>query len=173
MHALLEPGIAGARGIEIDRIKCDKAVAFLRQATLELQRRGVAGADALVLPQIECSPIEKVLGSCMGQGLRLWFAAVAKTAQATCRWPGMAAAACWLALPFSICRCFFSCRALPTCLPACAAAGGQPGPLHPRLLLLGGRACGGQGRLWPPLCRLAHAAVGGGRAARHQVGTLL
>lgn len=31
MHALLEPGIAGARGIEIDRIKCDKAAAFLKQ----------------------------------------------------------------------------------------------------------------------------------------------
>lgn len=31
MHALLEPGIAGARGIEIDRIKVDKAEAFLKQ----------------------------------------------------------------------------------------------------------------------------------------------
>jgi len=33
MHALLEPGIAGARGIEIDRIKCDKAAAFLKQVS--------------------------------------------------------------------------------------------------------------------------------------------
>lgn len=62
MHALLEPGIAGARGIEIDRIKCDKAVAFLRQATLELQRRGVAGADALVL---------LLSGRLLGRGLEL------------------------------------------------------------------------------------------------------
>jgi hypothetical protein len=60
LHALLEPGIASARGIEIDRIKCDKATAFLRQAALELARRGVAGAADLPLPPIECSAIEGV-----------------------------------------------------------------------------------------------------------------
>ncbi|KAI7841649.1 hypothetical protein COHA_004669 [Chlorella ohadii] len=59
MHALLEPGIAGARGIEIDRIKCDKAAAFLKQAVAELQRRGVADTG-LVPPPIECSAIENV-----------------------------------------------------------------------------------------------------------------
>ena len=60
MHALLEPGIGGALGIEIDRIKCDKAAAFLRQALAELRRRGLAGADRLVPPEIRCSPIEQV-----------------------------------------------------------------------------------------------------------------
>ena len=59
MHALLEPGIAGATGVEIDRIKCDKADAFLRQAVLELQRRGVA-PEGLVPPPIQCSAIEDV-----------------------------------------------------------------------------------------------------------------
>ena len=62
MHALLEPGIAGARGVEIDRIKCDKAEAFLRQAVLELQRRGVAG-EGLTPPPIQCSAIENVSGA--------------------------------------------------------------------------------------------------------------
>jgi hypothetical protein len=62
MHALLEPGIAGARGVEIDRIKCDKADAFLRQAVLELQRRGVA-PEGLVPPPIQCSAIENVSGA--------------------------------------------------------------------------------------------------------------
>ncbi|KAL4855805.1 hypothetical protein ACK3TF_003578 [Chlorella vulgaris] len=60
LHALLEPGIAGARGIEIDRIKCDKAAAFCKQAVAELRRRGIAGAEELVPPPVECSAIEKV-----------------------------------------------------------------------------------------------------------------
>lgn len=42
MHALLEPGIAGARGIEIDRIKCDKAAAFLKQVRWACLLRRVA-----------------------------------------------------------------------------------------------------------------------------------
>lgn len=42
MHALMEPGIAGARGIEIDRIKCDKAAAFLKQVKLACLLRRVA-----------------------------------------------------------------------------------------------------------------------------------
>ena len=80
MHALLEPGIAGANGVEIDRIKCDKAEAFLRQAVLELQRRGVA-PEGLVPPPIECAAIENVSPeaaiclavcwlSCIGRGCR-------------------------------------------------------------------------------------------------------
>ncbi|KAL4427630.1 hypothetical protein ABPG75_001719 [Micractinium tetrahymenae] len=60
MHALLWPGIAGARGIEIDRIKCDKAAAFLRQAIAELARRGVVQAGQVAPPEIECSAIEQV-----------------------------------------------------------------------------------------------------------------
>lgn len=60
MHALLSPGIAGARGIEIDRIKCDKAHAFLRQAIAELARRGVVRGAQLAPPEIECSAIEQV-----------------------------------------------------------------------------------------------------------------
>ncbi|PSC68631.1 hypothetical protein C2E20_7797 [Micractinium conductrix] len=58
MHALLVPGVAGGRGIEIDRIKVDKAEAFLRQAAGELERRGVAAR--LMPPPIECSAVENV-----------------------------------------------------------------------------------------------------------------
>lgn len=60
MHALLSPGIAGARGIEIDRIKCDKAAAFLRQAIAQLARRGVIQDAQVAPPEIECSAIERV-----------------------------------------------------------------------------------------------------------------
>ena len=60
MHALLEPGIAGGLGVEIDRVKCDKAHAFLAQAVRELRRRGVAGSDALQPPPIKCCPVEEV-----------------------------------------------------------------------------------------------------------------
>jgi hypothetical protein len=66
MHALVEPGIASAFGVEIDRIKCDKAVAFLRQAVLELQRRGVSSGQFEV-PVIQCAPIEQVGGRPAGQ----------------------------------------------------------------------------------------------------------
>lgn len=60
MHALIEPGIQSALGVEIDRIKCDKAVAFLRQTANELQRRGVCKENALIIPEINCSSIEQV-----------------------------------------------------------------------------------------------------------------
>ena len=54
MHALLEPGIAGARGIEIDRIKCDKAAAFLKQVC---GRAGKSGSCCcLVAGNTTCPP---------------------------------------------------------------------------------------------------------------------
>lgn len=59
LHALVEPGIASAFGVEIDRIKCDKAAAFLRQTVAELARRSVT-QQQLDVPAIECSPIEQV-----------------------------------------------------------------------------------------------------------------
>lgn len=61
MHALVDPGISAASGVEIDRIKCDKAAAFLQRSILELQRRGVLGAgEPPEPPQIQCRAIEQV-----------------------------------------------------------------------------------------------------------------
>ena len=61
LHALIEPGIASAFGVEIDRVKVDKADAFLRQTLAEMRRRGLA-TDALAAPRIQCSPVEQVGG---------------------------------------------------------------------------------------------------------------
>jgi hypothetical protein len=166
MHALLEPGIAGARGIEIDRIKCDKAAAFLRQAVAELRRRGAAG-DALVPPPVECSAIEKV-GFGAGSGFAVpWCSAAGRTAAASQPVPCTLLpppAPCWHPTPH-----LFPCRhPASTCslLAPVPAAGALPGPLHPCLLFLGGRPAGGQGRLWPPVCGVAQPARRGGGAAR-------
>ncbi|GAB4821524.1 hypothetical protein N2152v2_008570 [Parachlorella kessleri] len=63
MHALVDPGIASGFGVEIDRIKCDKAAAFLRQALVELRRKGVVGPGDSQLqepPSIQCAPIEQM-----------------------------------------------------------------------------------------------------------------
>ena len=63
MHALVDPGIASGFGVEIDRIKCDKAAAFLRQALVELRRKGVVRPGDNHLqepPSIQCAPIEQV-----------------------------------------------------------------------------------------------------------------
>lgn len=55
----MEPGIASACGVEIDRIKCDKAAAFLRHTVGELERRGVS-SSRLEEPEIQCKAIEQV-----------------------------------------------------------------------------------------------------------------
>eukprot|EP00887_Chlorella_sp_A99_P002183 scaffold21.g2183.t1 len=61
MHALVDPGIASAAGVEIDRIKCDKASAFLAQTIAELRRRGLLRPGELAeAPRIQCAAIEQV-----------------------------------------------------------------------------------------------------------------
>lgn len=59
LHALVSPGIASAHGIEIDRIKCDKAEAFLKQTLLVLGRRVELKLD-LPIPTMTCAPIEDI-----------------------------------------------------------------------------------------------------------------
>jgi hypothetical protein len=61
MHAMVNPGIARGFGIEVDDIKCQKAHAFIKQASAELQRRGLATRDAPP-PEVSCLPIEQVRG---------------------------------------------------------------------------------------------------------------
>ncbi|KAK9829586.1 hypothetical protein WJX72_006653 [[Myrmecia] bisecta] len=59
LHALVGHGIASAFGIEIDSIKVEKAVAFLRQTVREVQKRGAA-SEKLAPPEVICSSIEEV-----------------------------------------------------------------------------------------------------------------
>ena len=59
LHALVSPGVASASGIEIDRIKCNKAAAFLKHTIQELSKRN--SEKAVLLPKFQCSSIEKVL----------------------------------------------------------------------------------------------------------------
>ena len=58
LHALVNPGVAGGWGMEVDRVKCDKAAAFLAQAAAALLRRG-AVAQALAVPHVRCAPVEQ------------------------------------------------------------------------------------------------------------------
>ena len=55
---MVNPGVAGGWGVEVDRIKCDKAAAFLAQAAAALLRRG-ALAQALAVPHVRCAPVEQ------------------------------------------------------------------------------------------------------------------
>ena len=58
MHALVNPGVAAASGIEIDKIKCNKAAAFLKHSVAELSKR--INGKTVVVPKVQCSSIEKV-----------------------------------------------------------------------------------------------------------------
>lgn len=58
LHALVNPGVAGGWGMEVDRVKCDKAAAFLAQAAAALLRRGTV-AQALAVPHVRCAPVEQ------------------------------------------------------------------------------------------------------------------
>ncbi len=63
LHALVSPGVAGGWGMEVDRIKCDKAAAFLAQAAAALLRRGAVPA-ALPVPLVRCAPVERARRPC-------------------------------------------------------------------------------------------------------------
>lgn len=60
LHAIVGMQIAGATGVELDRIKCDKAEAFLPQALKQLEKRGLIDAGVLTAPPITCAPVEDV-----------------------------------------------------------------------------------------------------------------
>lgn len=59
MHALVDPGVAGAYGVEIDRIKCDKAAAFVRQTDAALTSRKAINR-LLPLPAVQHAAVEQV-----------------------------------------------------------------------------------------------------------------
>lgn len=59
MHALVDPGVAGAYGVEIDRIKCDKAAAFVRQTDAALTARKAINR-LLPLPAVQHAAVEQV-----------------------------------------------------------------------------------------------------------------
>lgn len=59
LHALVDPGVRDAFGIELDSVKCDKAAAFVMQTLCELQRRGMLGDD-VPYPGVRQAAIEEV-----------------------------------------------------------------------------------------------------------------
>jgi len=160
LHALVSPGVAGGWGMEVDRIKCDKAAAFLAQAAAALLRRGAVTA-ALPVPLVRCAPVEQARGpsramkhmgapsaliSCRSHGQRLALRpasdgrASARSAQQGYR----------NALARSALR----------------AAGRIAGARDARVLVLGGHPGGRQARLRPPVRRGAGAPRRGCGAAR-------
>ena len=57
VHAVLQVGVAGALGVEFDRVKCDKAGAFLARARDELLVGGAA-APAVQWPVVQLCAVE-------------------------------------------------------------------------------------------------------------------
>ena len=72
MHALVALGVAGAYGVELDRIKCDKAAAFIRQTDAALTTRG-AITCVLPLPAVQHAAVEQVRVVYIYSYLRLVF----------------------------------------------------------------------------------------------------
>lgn len=59
LHALVSSGVAHAWGVELDRIKCDKAAAFGRHVVAILASRGML-PEGTAVPEVRCSSIEQV-----------------------------------------------------------------------------------------------------------------
>lgn len=59
LHALVDPGVTDAFGIELDGVKCDKAAAFVMQTLGELQRRGMLDDD-VAYPSVRQAAVEEV-----------------------------------------------------------------------------------------------------------------
>lgn len=59
MHAIVHANVATTYGIEVDAVKCQKAVPFIRHVATELESLGiVVPADSQ--PKFICTPIEEV-----------------------------------------------------------------------------------------------------------------
>ncbi|GIL61222.1 hypothetical protein Vafri_15627 [Volvox africanus] len=59
LHAMVSIGVGSAWGVELDRIKCDKAAAFCRNVIQQLVKQEFLGSTVEV-PSVICSPVEKV-----------------------------------------------------------------------------------------------------------------
>ncbi|GLI65751.1 hypothetical protein VaNZ11_009351 [Volvox africanus] len=59
LHAMVSIGVGSAWGVELDRIKCDKAAAFCRNVIQQLVKQELLRSTVEV-PSVICSPVEKV-----------------------------------------------------------------------------------------------------------------
>lgn len=59
LHALVSHGVERAWGVELDRVKCDKAIAFNRHVVRLMVERGLMPAGVAV-PTFRCAPVEEV-----------------------------------------------------------------------------------------------------------------
>jgi hypothetical protein len=67
LHALYNPGIKAAFGMDLDQVKVSKADAFIRNTVAEMTRKGVMLGEtksgdikAAELPKIHCGKVEDV-----------------------------------------------------------------------------------------------------------------
>ena len=71
LHAKLRPGVACAWGVEVDRIKCVKACAFLKQTMAQLLQRNFPTLHLeFDLPTVQCSAVEEVRACMYTLGLQ-------------------------------------------------------------------------------------------------------
>ncbi|PNH02098.1 hypothetical protein TSOC_011949 [Tetrabaena socialis] len=59
LHAMVDAGVSAAWGVELDRVKCDKAAAFLGHVLHHMVERELL-PPGVQAPHIICSPVEKV-----------------------------------------------------------------------------------------------------------------
>ncbi|GLC44004.1 hypothetical protein PLESTB_000218900 [Pleodorina starrii] len=59
LHAMVSMGVSSAWGVELDRVKCDKAAAFCENVLHHLITQEVL-ASTVEVPSVICSPVEKV-----------------------------------------------------------------------------------------------------------------
>ena len=60
LHALADPGVAAASGVEVDAVKVEKADAFAASTAATLASRGGSSSSWALptLPDVQCAPIE-------------------------------------------------------------------------------------------------------------------
>lgn len=69
LHALVEPGIRGGFGVELDPVKVHKARAFIQQTMAESARRGALLPSTLA-PVVQCGSVEEVRSMYAAAGCR-------------------------------------------------------------------------------------------------------
>lgn len=60
LHAQVSYGVCSAWGVELDRVKCDKAAAFGSKVLGIMEERGLISAGLHKPPMLHCMPVEKV-----------------------------------------------------------------------------------------------------------------
>jgi hypothetical protein len=59
LHSVLHSSVSATYGIEVDAVKCQKAVPFVQHIVKELEDQGIS-LDLQALPKFICAPIEQV-----------------------------------------------------------------------------------------------------------------